>query len=146
MELTGGRRRNLRCFPLGRLQADLYLGSGRVDARSGQRIECEWSPAWVPARLAVTRCILRSSCCAAAVFAALLMAPASARAETMPDALVRTYQTNPQLNAERAKQRATDERVPQALSRLPAADHRQAQRRPEGGAQPAAGQHCSPPR
>ena len=40
----------------------------------------------------------------------------SARAETLPDALVRTYQGNPQINAERARQRATDENVPQALS------------------------------
>src|ERR1700753_3181133 len=37
-------------------------------------------------------------------------------AETLPDALVRTYQTNPQLNAERARQRGTDENVPQALA------------------------------
>lgn len=48
--------------------------------------------------------------------AAVLMAAGSARAESMADALVRTYQTNPQLNAERAKLRATDESVPQALS------------------------------
>lgn len=40
----------------------------------------------------------------------------SARADTLPDALVRTYQGNPQINAERARQRATDESVPQALS------------------------------
>ena len=34
----------------------------------------------------------------------------------MADALVKTYQNNPQLNAERARQRGTDENVPQALS------------------------------
>ena len=39
-----------------------------------------------------------------------------ARAQTVPEALVKAYQTNPQLNAERARQRATDENVPQALS------------------------------
>jgi outer membrane protein len=38
------------------------------------------------------------------------------RAETLPQALVRTYQGNPQLNAERARLRGTDESVPQALS------------------------------
>jgi len=38
------------------------------------------------------------------------------RAEGLLDALARAYQTNPQLNAERARQRATDENVPQALS------------------------------
>ncbi|HEX2367070.1 MAG TPA: TolC family protein, partial [Bradyrhizobium sp.] len=37
-------------------------------------------------------------------------------AVTLQDALVKTYQTNPQLNAERARQRGTDENVPQALS------------------------------
>jgi outer membrane protein len=39
-----------------------------------------------------------------------------AAAETLQDALVRAYQNNPQLNAERARQRATDENVPQALA------------------------------
>jgi outer membrane protein len=39
-----------------------------------------------------------------------------ARAETVPEALVKAYQSNPQLNAERARQRATDENVPQALA------------------------------
>ncbi len=44
------------------------------------------------------------------------LAGGSARAESLPEALVKAYQTNPQLNAERARQRATDENVPQALS------------------------------
>jgi outer membrane protein len=39
-----------------------------------------------------------------------------ASAESLPDALVRAYQSNPQLNAERARQRGTDENVPQALA------------------------------
>lgn len=42
-------------------------------------------------------------------------APA-ARAETLNEALVRAYQSNPQINATRAQQRATDENVPQALA------------------------------
>jgi outer membrane protein len=46
---------------------------------------------------------------------ALLLATA-ARAETVPEALVKAYQSNPQLNAERARQRATDENVPQAMA------------------------------
>lgn len=37
-------------------------------------------------------------------------------AETLADALVKAYQTNPQLSAERARQRGTDENVPQALA------------------------------
>jgi outer membrane protein len=41
--------------------------------------------------------------------------PAVASAEGLPEALAKAYQTNPQLNAERARQRATDENVPQAL-------------------------------
>ncbi|MDN4983283.1 TolC family outer membrane protein [Bradyrhizobium arachidis] len=42
--------------------------------------------------------------------------PAAVCAEALPEALVKAYQTNPQLNAERARQRATDENVPQALA------------------------------
>jgi outer membrane protein len=44
------------------------------------------------------------------------LAPCAARAESLPDALVRAYQDNPQLNAERAKLRGTDENLPQALA------------------------------
>ncbi len=40
----------------------------------------------------------------------------SAGAETLSEALVKAYQSNPQLNAARAQQRATDENVPQALA------------------------------
>ena len=39
-----------------------------------------------------------------------------AHADTLAEALVWAYQNNPQLNAERARQRATDEGVPQALA------------------------------
>ncbi|MDH6262622.1 outer membrane protein [Bradyrhizobium sp. BR13661] len=39
-----------------------------------------------------------------------------AQAETLADALVRAYQASPQLNADRARQRGTDENVPQALA------------------------------
>src|SRR6201995_653427 len=52
---------------------------------------------------------------ACAVFG-LLLTVEPAAAETLADALVKTYQNNPQLNAERARQRGTDENVPQALS------------------------------
>jgi outer membrane protein len=52
---------------------------------------------------------------ACAIFG-LLATLEPAAAETLADALVKTYQTNPQLNAERARQRGTDENVPQALS------------------------------
>jgi outer membrane protein len=45
-----------------------------------------------------------------------MTAAAPAFAESLADALVKTYQTNPQLNAERARQRGTDENLPQALS------------------------------
>lgn len=40
----------------------------------------------------------------------------AAQAETLNEALARAYQSNPQLNATRAQQRATDENVPQALA------------------------------
>jgi len=54
-----------------------------------------------------------------AAAALLLMAcvgSAPALADTIEAALVRAYQNNPQLNAQRAQVRATDENVPQALS------------------------------
>ena len=44
------------------------------------------------------------------------MASAQARTETLGSALIRTYQNNPVLNAERARQRGTDENVSIALS------------------------------
>jgi outer membrane protein len=51
-----------------------------------------------------------------AVLILLQMAATPARADTMEAALLRAYQNNPQLNAQRATVRATDENVPQALS------------------------------
>ncbi|WP_027578334.1 TolC family outer membrane protein [Bradyrhizobium sp. Ai1a-2] len=53
---------------------------------------------------------------AAAVLLLACMGPTPALADTIEAALVRAYQTNPQLNAQRAFVRATDENVPQALS------------------------------
>jgi outer membrane protein len=44
------------------------------------------------------------------------LAASAASGESLPEALAKAYQTNPQLNAERARQRATDENVPQALA------------------------------
>ena len=52
----------------------------------------------------------------ACAMSCLLAMVATATAETLSDALVKTYQTNPQLNAERARQRGTDENIPQALA------------------------------
>src|SRR5229473_3289982 len=42
--------------------------------------------------------------------------PMPALADTIEAALIRAYQDNPQLNAQRAQVRVTDENVPQALS------------------------------
>jgi outer membrane protein len=55
----------------------------------------------------------RSRAFAAAVLAC---APSAGFADTLPQALIQAYQNNPQLNAQRAAVRATDETVPQALS------------------------------
>jgi outer membrane protein len=55
-------------------------------------------------------------CAAFAVPAALSFAATAAWAESLPEALAKAYQTNPQLNAERARQRGTDENVPLALA------------------------------
>ncbi len=53
---------------------------------------------------------------AAAVLLMAYIGPTPALADTIEAALVRAYQTNPQLNSQRASVRATDENVPQALS------------------------------
>src|SRR6202051_1301702 len=53
---------------------------------------------------------------AATVLLLTLTNPMPALADTIEAALVRAYQNNPQLNAQRASARATDENVPQALS------------------------------
>jgi len=58
----------------------------------------------------------RGIAAAALASTALALAPGPAGATQLADALVGAYQTNPQLQAERATLRATDELVPQALS------------------------------
>src|ERR1044071_3998040 len=62
----------------------------------------------------VDRRLLRSGICLAV--ACFAFAARAAHGESLPEALTQAYPTNPQLNAERARQRATDENVPQALS------------------------------
>src|SRR3972149_7076296 len=61
---------------------------------------------------------LRQPFCGAASVAAfaLLWAGAGAASETIERALAHAYHNNPTLNAQRAANRATDEKVPQALS------------------------------
>jgi outer membrane protein len=63
----------------------------------------------------VGRRVLRSGIGVAAAIC-LGFAALPAQAEALPEALAKAYQSNPQLNAERARQRATDENVPQALA------------------------------
>ncbi|MDH6264235.1 TolC family outer membrane protein [Bradyrhizobium sp. BR13661] len=53
---------------------------------------------------------------AVSVLLAAIAGPTPALADTIEAALVRAYQNNPQLNAQRAQVRSTDEGVPQALS------------------------------
>src|SRR6266704_6172935 len=53
---------------------------------------------------------------AVAVLLMMYICPSPALADTIEAALVRAYQNNPQLNAQRAIVRSTDEGVPQALS------------------------------
>jgi outer membrane protein len=57
---------------------------------------------------------LSAGVAAAALLSGFATSPVSA--DTLEAALVRAYQTNPQLNAQRASVRSTDENVPQALS------------------------------
>src|ERR1700716_3217780 len=63
----------------------------------------------------VARRVLRSGICLGVV-TCVGFAATPAWAEALPEALAKAYQSNPQLNAERARQRATDENVPQALA------------------------------
>ena len=61
-------------------------------------------------------CLGLTDCVVLAAFLVLGLAATPALAESLPDALTKAYQYNPQLNAERARQRGTDENVPQALA------------------------------
>src|ERR1043166_5913770 len=53
---------------------------------------------------------------AASALLLVCMGPMPVLADTIEAALVRAYQNNPQLNAQRSQVRVTDENVPQALS------------------------------
>ena len=62
---------------------------------------------------------LCESCGRISVLAAIILTgamPAAAHAQSLETALATVYETNPVLQAERAKLRATDEKLPQALS------------------------------
>src|SRR5450759_4975090 len=61
-------------------------------------------------------CLSVATCLGFAASAVFGLAASPARGEALPEALAKAYQTNPQLNAERARQRATDENVPQAMA------------------------------
>jgi outer membrane protein len=63
----------------------------------------------------VGRRVLRSGICLG-VAICVGFAASAARGEALPEALAKAYQSNPQLNAARARQRAIDENVPQALA------------------------------
>src|SRR5215213_447285 len=63
----------------------------------------------------VGRRVLRAGICLG-VAACVGLAASAAHGEALPEALAKAYQSNPHLNAERARQRATDENVPQALA------------------------------
>ncbi len=63
----------------------------------------------------MARRVLRSGICLGVV-TCVGFAATGVQAEALPEALAKAYQSNPQLNAERARQRATDESVPQALA------------------------------
>lgn len=64
--------------------------------------------------MCATRALIRVSTVSGLVL--LAAAPGLAAGQTLPDALTAAYNTNPQLLAERATLRATDENVPQALA------------------------------
>ena len=59
---------------------------------------------------------LRAAVCVGAIAAAIMATAGRSAADTLLGALTQAYQVNPQLNAQRAIVRQTDEAVPQALS------------------------------
>src|SRR5690348_3476517 len=70
-------------------------------------------------RVSVRRRRFRLAAAMAAVvacFAAAVALPGAALAQSLEEALAAAYSTNPQLLSERARLRATDEQVAQALS------------------------------
>src|SRR3954470_3865707 len=71
---------------------------------------------WRAGRVGLIAGHMLSSSISLVIAACVGLGAVAARAETVPEALAKAYQTNPQLNAERARQRATDENVPQALA------------------------------
>jgi len=96
-----------------KLTVEVRIVSMRV---AGSVLSANGRPCAIVA-LAAARSALRCGGRAAIIVAAASVALAEPlRVETLPDALVRTYQGNPQLNAERARVRGVDEGVPQALS------------------------------
>src|SRR5215467_11714322 len=108
----------LRSFRLG--------GSPGGSFARARSICCEWmltQSGSRPTRMGLARMNGLAGMCgdkvvagvAAALLFLALAGSAPALAETMESALVRAYQDNPQLNAQRAQVRATDEGVPQAL-------------------------------
>ncbi|HKH00389.1 MAG TPA: TolC family outer membrane protein [Bradyrhizobium sp.] len=66
-------------------------------------------------RAQLARQVLQPGICLA-IATCVGLAASPAWGEGLLEALAKAYQTNPQLNAERARQRATDENVPQALA------------------------------
>ena len=71
----------------------------------------------MPSKTAVRRVVplAASACVVGALVAGVFCSPPAA-AQTLDEALIQTYQSNPTLSAARAQLRATNERVPQALS------------------------------
>ena len=63
--------------------------------------------------MGMLRAAVTSGC---AVLVICWTAARTVHADTLNGALISAYQTNPQLNSQRAVVRATDESVPQALS------------------------------
>jgi outer membrane protein len=87
----------MRFWPAQELQMDVVRRHAELDKSNMQRVT-----------------ILGGA--ATAVLLLIQMAATPARADTMEAALLRAYQNNPQLNAQRATVRTADEGVPQALS------------------------------
>src|SRR4051812_18764813 len=97
-----------RLRPLNRTLVAGVSGGGWPDLRDHM--------VWRAGRVGLIAGHMLSSSIGLGITAWVGLGAVAARAETVPEALAKAYQSNPQLNAERARQRATDENVPQALA------------------------------
>ena len=94
------------------------MGTGiiRQDAHIAHGAKVEWMPQMSFIELLPHKTIRHALALLFGGVSVMMAGVVGVRAETLESALIHAYENNPQLNAQRASVRATDEAVPQALS------------------------------